>query len=181
MRSALTPSLRLAALLLLPACADQSAGPAAPDTSTTPGESIQTAWGPAEPAFNLEAVLRSPDDGDGFGLVKFRQPNDEEFVVYLDAWVRDLAPNTAYALQRAVDLSPPNGQCDGESGWLTLGKGLVPQAIVTDQEGTGREQLFRAVPPTPGVGFDIQFRIVDDATKSVVVLQSECYQYTISQ
>jgi hypothetical protein len=52
---------------------------------------------------------------------------------------------------------------------------------VTDDTGTARESLFRSVPPTAGVEFDIHFRIVDDATKSIVVLQSGCYRYTISQ
>jgi hypothetical protein len=33
--------------------------------------------------FNLEVVLR----GDGFSLVKFRQPNDADKIVYLDTWV----------------------------------------------------------------------------------------------
>lgn len=180
MRSALIPSLGLVVLFLLQACAGESAAPTSPEPPTAAGP-VQAAWGPDDPFFNLEAILRSPTGGTGFGLVKFRQPNDGDFVVYLDTWVRGLAPNTAYALQRAVDLSPPDDDCAAESGWLTLGRGLVPQAIVTDEQGTGRESLFRLVPPTPGVEFDIQFRIVDDASKSVAVLQSGCYQYTISQ
>jgi hypothetical protein len=57
----------------------------------------------ATPPFNLRAVLRDVNNGPGFGLVKFRQPKDEELIVYLDTWVRDLSPNTAYRLQRAVD------------------------------------------------------------------------------
>ena len=56
-------------------------------------------WGPEAPNFNLEVILR----GEGFGLVKFRQPNDDSFIVNLDVWVRNLAPNTSYLLQRAVD------------------------------------------------------------------------------
>ena len=58
-------------------------------------------WGPETPSFNLEVVLR----GEGFGLVKFRQPNDGTFIVNLDVWVRGLLPNTSYLLQRAVDTS----------------------------------------------------------------------------
>lgn len=180
MRSPLIPSLGLVVLFLLPACAGDAAAPTGPEPPTVAGP-VQAAWGPDDPFFNLEAILRSPTGGNGFGLVKFRQPNDADFVVYLDTWVRGLAPNAAYALQRAVDLSPADDECAAESGWLTLGRGLVPQAIVTDDEGTGRESLFRVVPATPGVEFDIQFRIVDDASKSVVALLSECYQYTISQ
>jgi hypothetical protein len=33
-------------------------------------------WGPETPSFNLEVILR----GEGFGLVKFRQPNDGTFI-----------------------------------------------------------------------------------------------------
>src|SRR5262245_22165535 len=65
---------------------------AQPSGSSGPGP-----WGPETPRFNLEIVLR----GDGFGLVRFRQPNDDVRVVDLDVWVRDLAPNTSYLLQRA--------------------------------------------------------------------------------
>lgn len=135
-----------------------------------------TAWGPETPNFNLEVVLRN--DAGGFGLVKFRQPNDAEAVIYLDTWVRNLAPNTSYRLQRAVDTTI-DGVCSS-SGWLTLGKGLTPEAIVTDETGTGRAQLFRSVAAFPaGAQFDIHFRVIEDAT-STVVLESGCYQFTIS-
>jgi hypothetical protein len=130
-------------------------------------------WGPETPQFNLEVVLR----GAGFGLVKFRQPNDASFTVFLDTWVRDLAPNTSYVLQRAVDT-----QLDREctsTGWLSLGQGLTPYSIVTDKNGTGRAALFRNVPPPAGVSFDIHFRVIEEIT-GAVVLQSGCYQYTVS-
>jgi len=131
-------------------------------------------WGPETPNFNLEVVLR----GDGFGLVKFRQPNDVDKIVYLDTWVRDLAPNTSYLLQRAVDTNVDD-DCTS-TGWLTLGKGLQPQAIATDASGTGREQLFRNLAAFPvGSRFDIHFRVIDAAT-GAVVLTSDCYQFTIS-
>jgi hypothetical protein len=164
----------------LAACADSGSEPTGPASS--PGTSSPAvAWGPEDPRFNLEIILRSPG-GAGFGLIKFRQPNDAELIIYLDSWVRDLAPNTSYALQREVDLSAPDGVCAGESGWLTLGKGLDPQAITTDASGTGRESLFRSVAAFPvGREFDIHFRVVDDATKSVVALASGCYRFTISQ
>ena len=68
--------------------------------------------------------------GDGFGLVKFRQPNDGEAIIYLDTWVRGLAANTSYVLQRAVDTTI-DGDCTS-SAWLTLGKGAAAQAIVTE-------------------------------------------------
>ena len=132
------------------------------------------AWGPETPHFNLEVVLR----GDGFGLVKFRQPNDGEAVIYLDTWVRDLAPNTNYLLQRAVDTTIDR-DCTS-TGWLTLGKGATPQAIATDDRGTGREALFRSVAAFPvGSQFDIHFRVINQAT-SAVVLESGCYTFTIS-
>jgi len=138
-------------------------------------------WGPATPNFNLQVVLR-PVDGatdTGFGLVKFRQPKDAQKVVYLDVWVRDLGPNHSYLLQRAVDTNV-NDDCTGTS-WLTLGKGLVPEAIATDETGTGRANLFRNLASIPlGTEFDIHFRVID-ATTSADVLESACYQYRVSQ
>jgi hypothetical protein len=163
--------LALAALLFsVGACTNI---PSAPPTALQ-GTSASLSWGPETPRFNLEVVLR----GEGFGLVKFRQPNDAEAVVFLDTWVRGLAPNTSYRLQRAVDTDIDD-VCTSTSGWLTLGQGLTAHAIDTDANGTGRADLWRAVPPTPGVEFDIHFRVIDDAT-GAVVLQSECYQYTVS-
>jgi hypothetical protein len=131
-------------------------------------------WGPETPNFNLEVVLR----GEGFGLVEFRQPNDDFFVVHLDVWLRDLEPNTSYLLQRAVD-SNVDDNCTS-TDWLTLGKGSQPQSITTDETGTGREELFRVLPPLPGSEFDIHFRVLEEDTKEVV-LTSKCYQFTISQ
>src|ERR671937_2975434 len=83
-------------------------------------------WGPETPPFNIEVILRDVAGGPGFGHVEFRQPNDADKIVYLDTWVRDLAPNHAYLLQRAVDTNL-DGTCTS-AAWLTLGKGLVAQA-----------------------------------------------------
>ena len=138
-------------------------------------------WGPATPNFNLEAILRPVAGGPdtGFGLVKFRQPKDADKVVYLDVWVRDLAPNHNYSLQRATD-SNVNDVCTG-TNWLTLGHGLAPQAVTTDETGTGRADLFRSLAAVPlGTRFDIHFRVIDVVT-SAVVLASACYQFTVSQ
>lgn len=138
-------------------------------------------WGPATPNFNLEVVLRPVAAGpdNGFGLVKFRQPKDADKVVMLDTWVRDLAPNHSYFLQRATD-SNVNDDCAG-TNWLTLGHGAVPEAIATDETGTGRADLFRSLAAVPlGTQFDIHFRVIDTAT-SAVVLESGCYQFTVSQ
>ena len=111
-------------------------------------------------------------------MVKFRQPNDADQIVYLDTKVRDLAPNTSYLLQRAVDATVDDN-CTSDA-WLTLGKGLVAQSITTDENGTGREQLFRSLAAFPvGTELDIHFRVINEVT-SAVVLQSECYQFTIS-
>jgi hypothetical protein len=151
------------------------ANPAGPSASLSDGDPTTAAsWGPEIPNFNLEVVLRGDS---GFGLVKFRQPNDTEFIVHLDVWVRDLLANTAYRLQRAVDTTI-DGTCTS-TAWLTLGEGLTPRAIVTDDNGTGRAALWRAVPTTPGSSFDIHFRVIEDATGSPV-LQSGCDRYAIS-
>jgi hypothetical protein len=138
-------------------------------------------WGPETPNFNLEVILRPAAGGpdNGFGLVRFRQPNDATKIVYLDTWVRGLSPNHSYYLQRAVDTSA-DANCTG-TNWLTLGHGLVPEAITTDGRGTGRAALFRDLAAVPlGAPFDIHFRVIDTVT-SAVVLESGCYQYTVSQ
>ena len=147
----------------------------------TPADAVGPPWGPATPNFNLEVVLRpvagAPDAG--FGLVKFRQPKDADKIVYLDVWVRDLAADHSYNLQRATDTNV-NDSCTG-TNWLTLGQGLIPQAITTDDTGTGRAGLFRNLSTIAlGTEFDIHFRVIDAAT-SAVVLESACYQYTVSQ
>ncbi len=164
------------AILFASAACSESAEPRLPtQPRIVPATaSSGVAWGPETPNFNLEVILR----GEGFGHVKFRQPNDEENVVHLDVWVRDLAPNTSYLLQRAVDATIDDN-CTS-SAWLTLGKGAVPQSIDTDDTGTGTADLFRNLGITPaGTTFDIHFRVIDAIT-SAVVLESGCYQFTVS-
>jgi len=144
-------------------------------------DAVGPPWGPATPNFNLEVILRpvAAESDNGFGLVKFRQPKDADKIVYLDVWVRDLGANRSYNLQRATDTNV-NDACTG-TNWLTLGQGLVPQAITTDETGTGRADLFRNLSTIPlGTEFDIHFRVIDAVT-SAVVLESACYQYTVSQ
>ena len=171
MRHVLSLPVFTALLGALTGCSGDAIAPLGPESSES---APAPAWGPETPQFNLEVILR----GDGFGLVKFRQPNDADFIIYLDTWVRDLEPNTSYSLQRAVDTTVDD-VCTG-GAWLTLGKGLVPQAITTDETGTGREQLFRNVTGfPPGMQFDSHFRIIDAETAEVV-LESECYQFRIS-
>ena len=118
--------------------------------AATSADAVGPPWGPATPNFNLEVVLRpvaGASDG-GCGLVKFRQPKDADKIVYLDVWVRDLAANRSYNLQRATDTNV-NDTCAG-TNWLTLGQGLVPAAITTDQTGTGRADLFRNLAEVDG-------------------------------
>jgi len=64
--------------------------------------------------------------------------------IFLDTWVRDLNANTEYRLQRAVDTLL-DGTCSSES-WLTLGRGLTPQTLLTNDVGTGREEFYRDLP-----------------------------------
>jgi hypothetical protein len=159
--------------LLIGACGTDGSAPTSPASSSSP-ELAAGPWGPETPYFNLEVILR----GDGFGLVKFRQPNDDAAIVYLDTWVRGLAPNSEYLLQRAVD-PVVDDECTS-TGWLTLGRGVEPQSITTDATGTGRQQLFRNLAAfPPGTGFDIHFRVVNALTLAVV-LESECYQFRVS-
>jgi hypothetical protein len=130
-------------------------------------------WGPETPHFNLEVILRPSAGASGFGHVKFRQPNDADKIVYLGTWVRDLAPNHEYLLERAVDS--PNvvdGNCTS-STWLTLG------TISTDDRGTGFAALSRNLPSAAGTSFDIHFHVIDAGTRAAV-LESACYQFTVS-
>jgi hypothetical protein len=127
------------------------------------------------PPFNLEVILRG--EGRQFGHVKFRQDVDAAKIVTLDVWVRDLEPNHEYLLQRAVDTFI-DGNCTS-TGWLTLGKGLTPQSILTNDRGVGIEDLWRDISTIPsGSVFDIHFRVVDAASMAVV-LNSDCYKYVV--
>ena len=148
---------------LMPGCTSDDPTPFQPAVPAEPA--LAGAWGPETPAFNLQAVLR----GQGFGLVKFRQPNDDQKIVYLDTWVRDLAPNTQYLLQRAVDLTVDD-DCTS-TAWLTLGRGLQAQSILTDAVGTGRGGSCSVISPqfTAGSQFDIHFRVMDAGTQAVVL------------
>ena len=177
MRGNRTPMEALALTVLLAVTACSRTGDS---RLPTPPRTVQTAasngiaWGPETPNFNLEVILR----GKAFGHVKFRQPNDDEKVVYLDTWVRGLAPNHSYLLQRAVDTTIDDN-CTS-TAWLTLGKGAVAQSIDTDDRGTGTADLFRSLAAAAtGATFDIHFRVIDAIT-SEVVLESSCYQFTVT-
>jgi hypothetical protein len=145
----------------------------------------------AKPNYNLNVILRgvnqdevrgedrSDDHGEGrsLGHIKFRQDEDTPKIITLDVSVRGLEPNHSYKLQRAVDTNL-DGNCTG-TAWLTLGKGLTPQSILTDNKGKGQEDLWRDVSSlASGATFDIHFQVIDEVT-SAVVLTSDCYQYTV--
>src|SRR5712664_3659601 len=151
------------------ACAPDGSNPVAPSVAggspMTMPISASTS-GPATPPFNDEIILRDATGAGGFGHVKFRQPKDANLIVYLDTRVRDLAPHTSYRLQRAVDTNVDD-VCTG-TAWLTLGMGTTPAAIVTDDQGTGRAALFRTLTSPLGTTFDIHFRVIEQATGTVV-------------
>ena len=149
-----------------------------PATAAAAQAEVAAPWGPETPNFNLQAVLRPTALGPdrGFGLIKFRQPNDANTIVYLNVWVRDLLPNHTYYVQRAVDTTVDDN-CTG-SNWTmpTLG------TITTDDGGTGRAALSRLLPTSLlGSEFDIHFRIAETATATSGVLESGCYQFTVSK
>ena len=174
MRVSITGSALIAALAAI-ACQEGPTSPRAPSLNTSVATDRSTG---DTPNYNLEVLLRPVGSGDGFGHVKFRQAgNDDAQIIDLGVWVRDLAPNTEYLLQRATDMTL-NGSCTG-TNWLTLGKGPVPQSITTDETGTGREDLFRIITNPAGSTFDIYFRIVRKDAPTVPVLTSECYQFSV--
>lgn len=131
----------------------------------------------ATPPFNMQVILRGEDKS--FGHIKFRQDVDPSKIIVLETWIRGLAPNHEYQLQRAVDpANMVDGNCTS-AGWLTLGHGLTPKSIFTDDTGTGKEELWRDISAiASGTAFDIHFRILD-ATTMTVVLTSDCYKYVV--
>ena len=146
----------------------------------------------SNPPFDLNVTLRGvcnssqpegEDDEDSgdcpVGHLKFRQDPDPAKIIDLEIKVHNLLPDHEYLLQRAVDpINVVDGNCTSTT-WLTLGKGLTPQSILTDSEGNGREDLWRDVSAVPsGSKFDIHFQIIDAATNDVV-LTSDCYQYQV--
>jgi hypothetical protein len=134
-----------------------------------------TSRGNGNSAYNLEVVLHG--EGSSNGHIHFRQDRDAAKIITLDTKVHHLEPNHEYLLQRAVDTNL-DGDCTG-TNWLTLGLGLQPQSILTDDKGNGSEELWRDVSAlASGTTFDIHFRVVDKLTMAVV-LNSDCHQYTV--
>ena len=139
--------------------------------------SISTAHSSGESQYNIEVVLHG--EGNRGGHIHFRQDADAEKIIDLDTKVHNLDPDHEYLLQRAVDaINVVDGNCTSTS-WLTLGYGLTPHAIQTDDKGNGHDILWRNVMAIPsGSMFDIHFRVIDAITLEVV-LESDCYQYTV--
>jgi hypothetical protein len=129
------------------------------------------------PPYDLNVTLYG--EGNMQGHLKFRQDPDLAKIIDLEIKLHHLAPNREYFLQRAVDaINVVDGNCTSTS-WLTLGKGMVTQAILTDEHGKGSEDLWRDITAIPsGSSFDIHFRVIDAVT-SAVVLTSDCYQYQV--
>ena len=127
-------------------------------------------------SFNLDVILR---EGKSVGYLKFRQDPDPAKVIDLEIKVAYLLPNHEYLLQRAVDaINDVDGNCTSTI-WLTLGKGLVSQSIMTDKFGSGHENLWRDITAVAtGSKFDIHFQVVD-ASNMEVVLTSDCYDYEV--
>ena len=130
-----------------------------------------------ESQYNLEVVLRG--EGNRGGHIHFRQDGGAAKIINLDTKVHHLEPDHEYLLQRAVDaINAVDGNCTSMS-WLTLGYGLTPHAILTDEKGNGEDMIWRSVSAIPsGSSFDIHFRVIDAITLDVV-LESDCYQYTV--
>ena len=132
---------------------------------------------PEDQHFDLDVSLRS--SGTGTGKLVFRQDPDVEKIIDLSVTVSNLAPNRQYLFQRAVDaVNMVDGNCTS-SAWLTLGKGLTPQSIITDDKGNDEVKLWRDVTAlSSGSKFDIHFQVIDAVTLAVV-LTSDCYYYQV--
>ena len=134
---------------------------------------------PDDSGYNLNVFLRG--DGktlpNGSGYMEFRQDPDTARIVDLNTWVHNLEPNHSYLLQRAVN--PITDADCSSTAWLTLGLGLTPQDIQTDNHGDGHADLWRDITSVArGAQFHIHFQIVDGVTMTTV-LTSDCYDYTV--
>ncbi len=131
--------------------------------------------------YNIDVTLKGSDfknpNFSATGFIKFRQDPDTNRIITLDTWIFNLQHDHDYILQRAVN---PITDADCTStAWLTLGKGLVSQAIHTDAKGNGYEELFRDITSIArGTTFRIHFQVLDAVTLETV-LTSDCEQYTV--
>jgi hypothetical protein len=73
-----------------------------------------------------------------------------------------------------------DGDCQGTNS-LTLGRGVDPKGIETNELGFGRAHLFRDLLNVPdGTQFDIQFRVIDSVTQDIVLVSS-CHEFTVNR
>ena len=193
MKKKLLCSSVLLVIILIVSCQKENSqtntreNPAEEKTSLSAGQADLT-----NQPYDLNVTLRGtcntvPSEGEEdkdlgacpIGHLKFRQNPNPEKLIDLDIKVHNLLPNHEYLLQRAVDaIDVVDGDCTSTT-WLTLGKGLTPQSIFTDNEGNGTEVLWRDVTAIPsGSKFDIHFQVIDAVTK-VVLLTSDCYEYQV--
>lgn len=144
-------------------------------TDPTLNEIIAKADSAVSP-YNLNVILQGPNNALGF--IKFRQNPDTSRIINLHTWVFNLKPYHTYLLQRAVNVITNPTHCSS-TAWLTLGKGLTPQAIHTDKWGFGSESLWRDVSSVArGTEFYIHFQVIDSLT-SEAVLSSDCHTYMV--
>ncbi len=106
---------------------------------------------------DLNVILHGGENSAG--SIEFRQ--NQNNIINLDTRIFGLEANYNYLLQCAEDAL--DNYCTS-TAWLTLGKGLPPQAILTDSKGNGKAMLFRDVSAIPsGSAFDIHFQVLDEA------------------
>lgn len=149
------------------------------ETGMPDSQNARVAGNPAsaESNYEMEVVLRGENGTTGH--IHFGQNRDAAKIISLNTKVHNLQPNHNYMLQRAVDpMNVVDGNCTSTS-WLTLGYGLTPHMITTDDKGNATDVIWRDVTAVPsGARFDIHFRVID-AVSMQVVLASDCYQYTV--
>jgi hypothetical protein len=134
---------------------------------------------PVDDKYNLNVELHGSSKNVARGFIAFRQDPATPKIITLDTYVQHLQPNHEYLLQRAVDpINIVDGNCTS-TNWLTLGLGLTPQSILTDDHGNGHEKLWRDLSSlASGSDFDIHFQVIDAVT-SDVALTSNCYEYVL--
>jgi hypothetical protein len=107
--------------------------------------------------------------GSGNVIVTLTGRDKPNLHAELEFNVRDMPPNSTFAVQRKFDPNP-DGQCTGIE-WVTLG------SITTSEGGAGAAHFAtdRRAPFVSGFRFDIQYRVVGNGTE----LQSECLTLTV--
>jgi hypothetical protein len=109
--------------------------------------------------------------GTGHVLVAPTAEDQGTFAVQITVNIHGAAPNTTFAVARAVDLNP-DGVCTMATGWLPLGD------LTTSPGGAGAAhfEVHRGAPFLSGVRFDAVFRAVgSDGTE----LRSDCLTVTV--